>query len=177
MNAEPPEGPLPSVASVWAYMPLAQLAANVDCALLTARSEPIADASLPEMRARSRPGTAIAAMMPMIATTIRSSIRVKPFWFRTFIANLLTEIDVPPPLSDGMEQRGCQPNRHDVKRISLVFVVVYTNYTSVVRDKKAPADNRCHRGVTKKRPGERVRCCTSSCNSGTSGSSCPGAPR
>ena len=79
MNAEPPEGPLPSVARLCAYMPFAQRAANVDCAELTARSEPIADASLPEMRARRRPGTAMAAMMPMIATTISSSMSVKPF--------------------------------------------------------------------------------------------------
>src|SRR5262245_47093878 len=49
------------------------------------RMEPMAEASLPDMRARSRPGTAIAAMMPMIATTIRSSIRVKPSDFRIFI--------------------------------------------------------------------------------------------
>src|SRR5215471_11996482 len=82
MNADPPEGPLPRVSRPWAYRPFAQLAANVDCALLIARSEPIADASLPEMRARSRPGTAIAAMMPMIAMTISSSMRVKPFWLR-----------------------------------------------------------------------------------------------
>ena len=46
-----------------------------------ARIDPMADASLPDIRARSRPGTAIAAMMPMIATTISSSISVKPFWF------------------------------------------------------------------------------------------------
>src|SRR4051812_6517714 len=81
MNAEPPEGPVPSRVNDGAYMPFAQLAANVDCALLTARSEPMAEASLPEMRARSRPGTAIAAMMPMIATTISSSMSVKPFSF------------------------------------------------------------------------------------------------
>jgi hypothetical protein len=43
-----------------------------------ARSDPMADASLPDMRARSRPGTAIAAMMPMIATTMSSSMSVKP---------------------------------------------------------------------------------------------------
>src|SRR5918996_4910029 len=85
MNADPPEGPVPSVDRSCAYIPFAQLAANVDCALLTARSDPMADASLPEMRARSRPGTAIAAMIPMIATTISSSIRVKPFWLRTFM--------------------------------------------------------------------------------------------
>ncbi len=78
MKADPPDGPLPSVSSPCAYIPFAQLAANVDCALLTARSDPIADASLPDMRARNRPGTAIAAMMPMIATTISSSMRVKP---------------------------------------------------------------------------------------------------
>src|SRR3954469_9208756 len=86
MNAEPPEGPVPSVASDCAYMPFAQLAANVDWALLTARSEPMAEASLPEMRARRRPGTAIAAMMPLIATTISNSMRVKPFCFRLIIA-------------------------------------------------------------------------------------------
>ena len=38
----------------------------------------MADASLPDIRARSSPGTAIAAMMPMIATTIKNSISVKP---------------------------------------------------------------------------------------------------
>src|SRR5207244_44891 len=92
MNADPPAGPLPRVSRPWAYRPLAQLAAKVDCALLIARSEPMADASLPEMRARSRPGTAMAAMMPMIATTISSSMRVKPFWLRTFIANLLKKV-------------------------------------------------------------------------------------
>ena len=56
-----------------------------------ARSEPMADASLPDMRARSRPGTAIAAMMPMIATTISSSMSVKPFWLRIFIVSLLSK--------------------------------------------------------------------------------------
>ncbi len=86
MKADPPEGPLPRIVRDDAYRPLAQLAANVDSALLTARSEPMAEASLPEIRARSRPGTAIAAMMPMIATTISSSMSVKPFAFRTLIA-------------------------------------------------------------------------------------------
>ena len=42
------------------------------------RMEPMADASLPDIRARSRPGTAMAAMMPMMATTISSSMSVKP---------------------------------------------------------------------------------------------------
>src|SRR5262245_57284036 len=42
----------------------------------------MAEASLPDIRARSRPGTAIAARMPMIATTMSSSIRVKPSFFR-----------------------------------------------------------------------------------------------
>src|ERR1700724_1339099 len=51
----------------------------------------MADASLPDMRARSRPGTAIAAMMPMIATTISSSMRVKPLAFRIFISDSIRE--------------------------------------------------------------------------------------
>src|SRR6185295_7602574 len=54
-------------------------------ALLTARSEPMADASFPAMRARRRPGTAIAAMIPMMATTISSSISVKPLVLRIFM--------------------------------------------------------------------------------------------
>ena len=45
------------------------------------RMSPIVPASLAETRARSKLGMAIAAMIPMIATTIRSSIRVKPFCF------------------------------------------------------------------------------------------------
>src|SRR5512140_3861082 len=46
---------------------------------ITVRMSPIVADSFAEMRARSRLGIAIAAMMPMIATTISSSIRVKPF--------------------------------------------------------------------------------------------------
>src|SRR3954471_3166803 len=84
-KADPPGGPLPRMSSDCAYLPLAQLAAKVPCALLIARSEPIAQASLPEMRARTRPGIAIAAMMPMIATTISSSMSVKPLSVRTCI--------------------------------------------------------------------------------------------
>src|SRR3979411_2269568 len=53
-----------------------------------ARSEPMADASLPDIRARSKPGTAIAAMIPMIATTISSSINVKPLVFRMLMSLL-----------------------------------------------------------------------------------------
>src|SRR5690606_8838708 len=50
----------------------------------------MADASLPVMRARSSPGMATAAMMLMMATTISSSISVKPFSSsrRTVIAPL-----------------------------------------------------------------------------------------
>ena len=44
------------------------------------RSEPIADASLLDILARSSPGTAIPATRPMTATTISSSISVKPPW-------------------------------------------------------------------------------------------------
>jgi len=51
----------------------------VDWALLMARIEPIAEASLPDIRARSNPGIAMAAMIPIIATTISSSMSVNPF--------------------------------------------------------------------------------------------------
>src|SRR6185369_3866213 len=46
----------------------------------------MAEASFPDIRARSRPGTAIAARMPMIATTMSSSISVKPSFFRISLA-------------------------------------------------------------------------------------------
>jgi hypothetical protein len=45
------------------------------------RSEPTAEASFAAMRERSKFGIAIAAMIKMIATTIKSSIREKPFCF------------------------------------------------------------------------------------------------
>src|SRR5688572_26185444 len=53
------------------------------------RIEPMADASLPDMRARIRPGTAMAAMIPMMATTISSSISVKPSFLCIFFTGLL----------------------------------------------------------------------------------------
>jgi hypothetical protein len=51
------------------------------CAEISVRMSPIVADSFAEMRARSKLGIAMAAMMPMIATTISSSIRVKPFCF------------------------------------------------------------------------------------------------
>jgi hypothetical protein len=45
---------------------------------VTTFNEAIAEVSFPVMRARGGPGTAIAAMMLMIATTISNSISVKP---------------------------------------------------------------------------------------------------
>src|SRR5271169_4498141 len=48
-------------------------------AVLMVRSELTADASLAEIRARSKFGIAIAAMIRIIATTIKSSISEKPF--------------------------------------------------------------------------------------------------
>jgi hypothetical protein len=51
------------------------------------------DASLPDCRARSRPGIAMAAMMPMIATTINSSISVNPLLLFITVLPLVEEID------------------------------------------------------------------------------------
>src|SRR5216684_3921977 len=83
---EPAAG-LEKSARVTAYPLPPQLEEYVDSPELMARSEPMAEASLPDIRARSKPGTAIAAMMPMIATTISSSIRVKPLLSRIFISD------------------------------------------------------------------------------------------
>src|SRR6266446_6436881 len=50
---------------------------------------PIVAASLAETRARSRLGIAIAAMIPMMATTIRSSMSVKPSLLAATVAFLI----------------------------------------------------------------------------------------
>ena len=49
--------------------------------VLSVRTEPTAEASLAAMRARSKFGIAIAAMIKIIATTISNSISEKPFCF------------------------------------------------------------------------------------------------
>jgi hypothetical protein len=48
-------------------------------AVFSVRSDPTADASLAAIFDRSKFGMAIAAMIKIIATTIRSSINEKPF--------------------------------------------------------------------------------------------------
>src|SRR5215831_1102593 len=53
-------------------------------AVLIVRTEPTADDSLADIRARIRFGMAIAAMIRMMATTISSSIREKPFCWRIY---------------------------------------------------------------------------------------------
>src|ERR1700693_2577173 len=53
------------------------------------RSELTADDSLAAMRARSRFGMAIAAIIRIIATTISNSISEKPFCFRISFSPLL----------------------------------------------------------------------------------------
>ena len=50
-KAEPPEGPVPRCRAPPRSEPAAQLAEKVPCELLMARNEPMAQASLPEMRA------------------------------------------------------------------------------------------------------------------------------
>src|SRR5712664_2818147 len=68
----------------------AMVAANPTCgyvveyvtsAVLMVRREPTAEASFAAIRDRRRLGIAMAAMIKMIATTISSSIREKPFCF------------------------------------------------------------------------------------------------
>lgn len=53
---------------------------------MMARSDPMAGASFPAILARSRPGTAMATITPMIVTTISSSISVKPVARRILLA-------------------------------------------------------------------------------------------
>ena len=58
-------------------MPYVEL--YVIAAVVIVRIEPTADASLAAIRERSKLGIAMAAMIKIIATTINSSIREKPF--------------------------------------------------------------------------------------------------
>jgi hypothetical protein len=69
----------PRLPNVVAYPLFGYVLAYMISAVLIVRIEPTADASLAAMRDRSKFGMAIAAMIKMIATTIRSSIREKPF--------------------------------------------------------------------------------------------------
>src|SRR5687767_3889829 len=84
-------GGVPRTGRVGAYAPCPHAAEKLTCAVLIARIDPIADVSLPDILARSNPGTAMAAMMPMIATTISSSISVKPSFFCSFFTSILLE--------------------------------------------------------------------------------------
>src|ERR1043165_10164878 len=81
-----------------------------------------AEPSLAARREARRLGIAMAAMMPMIATTIKSSIREKPFWpffccisFRCSLSRrgkIQSQILAPPALISGFVPRSsamCQP--------------------------------------------------------------------
>src|SRR5438034_1973660 len=73
------DGP-PKFCKVRAY-PLPQLEEYVTSAVPIVRTDPTAEDSLAAIFERSKFGMAIAAMIRMIATTIKSSIREKPFCF------------------------------------------------------------------------------------------------
>ena len=64
--------------SVGEKRPFPHVNRKANCPLLTARSEPTADASFDAMRERARAGSAMATMTPMTATTVSSSMSVKP---------------------------------------------------------------------------------------------------
>lgn len=59
--------------------PLPYVELYVIAAVVMVRIEPTAEASSAAMRERSKLGIAMAAMIKIIATTINSSIREKPF--------------------------------------------------------------------------------------------------
>src|SRR6186997_2053734 len=84
--------------------------------LLIARSDPIADASLPAILARNRPGTAIAAMIPMMATTISSSISVKPLVLRILIVSPLSSREVNGILNEDLLDRDRRVGSRDARR-------------------------------------------------------------
>src|SRR5881409_987786 len=72
-------------------------------------------------------GIAIAARMPMITTTIRSSMRVKPFWFFTAL----------PPAGDTDVGRGLGPDErrvgHKKKRRGLLLAALMRQARGLTR--------------------------------------------
>src|SRR5213083_1603868 len=102
-----------------------------------ARSDPMADASLPDMRARSRPGTAMAAMMPMIATTISSSINVKPFCVLMCISSPLVSLEKQPTRSwvapcAVVEQPVCQASNCNKHQQNTHFALIDTAWSLTI---------------------------------------------
>ena len=78
-----------------AYEPLLSVAhVSTACAAVTAVD--FASASLPLLRWFRNEGMAIAARMPMIRMTTRSSIRVKPFSLLGTLAELPQHLVIPP---------------------------------------------------------------------------------
>src|SRR5882724_685055 len=85
------------------------------------RSEDCAEPSFAARREARRFGIAMAAIMPMIATTMSSSISEKPFWFFFMSLFAPSEIEIswlfglfaPPALSREQPQRAiCRGHLH-----------------------------------------------------------------
>jgi hypothetical protein len=75
------QGEAPPSSVMASEYPTPQLEEYVTSAVPIVRTEPTAEDSLAAIFERSKLGMAIAAMIRMIATTIKSSIREKPFCF------------------------------------------------------------------------------------------------
>jgi hypothetical protein len=83
------------------------------------RLEPTAEASFAAMRARSKFGIAMAAMIKIIATTIKSSIKENPF---CLLVNLLLNGVSPGSLRAGHEIRiGAQAGECNTSANRAVF--------------------------------------------------------
>ena len=74
-----PQGEAPPRFAKLAAKPLPQVEEYVTSAVVMVRIEATADASFAAILERSKFGIAMAAIIRMIVTTIRSSIREKPF--------------------------------------------------------------------------------------------------
>src|ERR1700734_2057968 len=87
--------------------------------VLRVRTEPTADASLAAMRARSKFGIAMAAMIKMIATTISNSISENPFCFlfmSSLSLNKLLKLFVLPGGVHPSKGKRCSTSAHHVYR-------------------------------------------------------------
>src|ERR1700722_19038880 len=130
------------------------------------RTDPTAEASLAAIRARSRFGIAMAAMIKMIATTISNSMSEKPFWFFFIVsprsqAPKLICVVLPGGVRHDLSQGRCQAGRRGLlsRHICAIPILYYdlqpprrASFSSLARPRRSTlsqVDTSCSWAMTK----------------------------
>src|SRR5205814_8418082 len=124
-------------------------------------TEPTAEDSLALIRARSRFGMAMAAIIRMIATTISNSISEKPFCLRMSLSTLIplaSAVSIDPSRA----LFALYPPQHRKERTRRRLVHVFNNLTGILELRRrhtsvaeslvladffGPGDKECHFGT------------------------------